>query len=57
MIKLSDQREAEGFPWAEAVGFVTKLYDRESGRFWMYVSMYLCLYACRAIIHISSFIT
>ena len=43
-IKLSDEKEAEGFPRAEAEGFVTKLYDREPGRFWMYVCMWVCMY-------------
>ena len=43
IIKLSDEREAEGFPRAEAVGFVTKLYDHEPGRFWMYVCVYVCM--------------
>ena len=40
-IKLSDEREAEGFPQTEAEGFVTKLYDHAPGKFWMYVCMYV----------------
>ena len=43
LIKLSDEREAEGFPRAEAEGFVTKLYDHAPGKFWMYVSIYICM--------------
>ena len=31
--KLSDEKEAEGFPRTEAESFVTKLYDDEPGRF------------------------